>query len=122
MLWWEPYFVFYFAFCSKFLIPMGLWFLLLFTIQRDINVPYGDYSWRWQLAGLVVPVLGIVLFIFFSCCCLHEVDLPEHEFEEDLTKKEIKQYKKEKKAQMASFMSEEQPLVKGADASMAEPI
>lgn len=98
MLWWEPFFVFYFAFCTKFLIPFALWFCLLFSIQKDINVPYESYTWHWQLAGLAVPVIGLVVFAMFTCCCLEPVDLDEVEFAEDLSPDEIMAYKREKYA------------------------
>lgn len=95
VLWWEPFFVFYFGFCTKYLIPFGLWFLLLFSIQDDVDDPYGAYSWRWQLAGLVVPIIGIMVFTFFTCFCLVDADLPEDELAVDLTAAEIAAYKKE---------------------------
>ena len=70
MLWWEPIFVFYFGFCIKYLIPFILWFVWLYTIQADIDKPYGDYSTGWQIAGLVVPIIGFIIFIFFGIFCL----------------------------------------------------
>jgi hypothetical protein len=97
MLWWEPFFVFYFGFCTKYLIPFGLWFLLLFSIQDDVDDPYGGYSWRWQLAGLVVPIIGVIVFVFFTCFCLVDADLPEDELAVDLTAQEISDYKNELK-------------------------
>jgi hypothetical protein len=47
MQWWEPYFVFYFGVCTKYIIPFVLWFLLLNSIQGDIENGYGGYSVGW---------------------------------------------------------------------------
>lgn len=94
MLWWEPYYVFYFAVCIKYIIPFALWFLLLFSIQSDIDNGYGGYSWHWQLAGLVVPISGIITFGLLTCCCLQEVELDEAEFSVTFTPEEIGEYRK----------------------------
>lgn len=101
MLWYEPYFVFYFGICIKYIIPFVLWFLLLQSIQGDIQNGYGGYSAGWQIAGLVIPILGIITFFSMTVCCLQEVNLDEKEFSETFTEDEIAEYKKEKEASSA---------------------
>lgn len=44
MLWWEPYFAFYWGFCVKYFCPAALTFLIIDLIKTDIEIPYGDYS------------------------------------------------------------------------------
>lgn len=77
MLWWEPGFVLYFALCIKYIIPFALWFVLLFSIQKDFYEPYGDYARGWQLAGVACFVVGLIIFFFFTCFCLEEVKLSD---------------------------------------------
>ena len=90
MLWWEPGFVFYFAFCCKYLIPFALWFVLLFSIQKDYYEPYGDYAWGWQLAGLLCFIAGLIVFFFFTCFCIEEVKLNEVDMGENVWPQEVK--------------------------------
>lgn len=47
MLWWEQYFVFYFSVCIKYITPFALWFVLLFSIQKDYYEPYENYARSW---------------------------------------------------------------------------
>jgi len=47
MKFYEPFFVFYWGFCIKFLIPAGLQFILVAIIKTDLVKPYGGYGMHW---------------------------------------------------------------------------
>jgi len=47
MKFYEPFFVFYWGFCIKFLIPSGLQFILVSIIKTDLVKPYGGYGIHW---------------------------------------------------------------------------
>lgn len=76
-LWWEAGFVFYFGFCVKYLIPTCLWFMVLYSAKGDIEKPYGKYDAVWQWLGLIVPVIGLVIFFFNVCFCIVEEKLDD---------------------------------------------
>lgn len=46
-LWWEDACVFYFGFTVKYLNPMILWFVILYSIKANMESPYGGYAWYW---------------------------------------------------------------------------
>lgn len=46
-LWWEDACVFYFGFTVKYLNPMILWFVILYSIKSNMESPYGGYAWYW---------------------------------------------------------------------------
>lgn len=56
-------FEFWFCFCIKFIFPWAIWWLLIMTIKKDIDVPYEGYHVFWQILGGILPVLGILLFL-----------------------------------------------------------
>jgi hypothetical protein len=45
--WYEQFFVFYWGFCVKYLIPTTLWFILVNKCIADTKDPYGGYSTKW---------------------------------------------------------------------------
>ena len=47
MKFYEPFFVFYWGLCVKFLIPAGLQFILVSIIKTDLVKPYGGYGIHW---------------------------------------------------------------------------
>jgi hypothetical protein len=44
---WEPFFVFYWGVCIKYLIPLVLWFIMINTCINAKESPYGGYSTGW---------------------------------------------------------------------------
>jgi len=76
-LWWEPIFALYFCLTVKYIIPGALWFVVLNSAQLDIDKPYGGYDSVWQWLGLIVPLIGLVIFALNICFCL----VPEGEEE-----------------------------------------
>lgn len=80
--WWEPAFVTYWSVSIKYFCPSVLWFLIVNNVKSDIVKPYGKYAAHWQAIGLVVPLLGLVAFLFNICFCLHTEELDMNEFKE----------------------------------------
>ena len=84
---WEPFFAFYFGFCVKFFIPFVLWFIMLYTIQKDVFELYGGYSLHWQWIGLIIPMLGLLVFFFNMFFCLvseEDAQLDDKEFDDQV--------------------------------------
>jgi len=81
--WYEKYFVFYWCMTIKYLIPMVLWFILLYVIKKDLIKPYGKYALHWQIIGLLVPLIGLAAFLINIWCCVEQEDLDEVEFAVD---------------------------------------
>lgn len=84
--WYEKYFVFYWCITIKYLIPMVLWFILLYVIKKDLIKPYGGYALHWQIVGLLVPLIGLAAFLINIWCCVEQEDLDEEEFSVEWTK------------------------------------
>merc|ERR1711988_367506 len=85
MLWYEPYFVFYWGFLVKYIIPGVLWFILLQLLKADTETLYpAGYSVGWMIVGLFVPVIGLVTFLINLCYCVEEEKLNEREFTTEL--------------------------------------
>ena len=70
--WYEQFFVFYWGFCVKYLIPTALWFILINKVIADIKAPYGKYSTKWQVFGICVPVLGLLAFVLSTFLNVYE--------------------------------------------------
>jgi len=63
---WMKYFEFYYAFCIKYVIPAGLWWMLLESIRERIrSIVDGDSTTDpvLQWVGLIFPVVGFILFL-----------------------------------------------------------
>lgn len=80
--WWEPFFVFYWGFCIKYGIPYVLFFILINTCVNAAENPYGGYSIGWQVVGMMVPILGVVLLILGGTVGVHEEPFDKAQFEE----------------------------------------
>ena len=80
--WYEPFFVFYWGFCVKYLIPTTLWFILVGKIIADIKDPYGGYSTKWQVLGLLVPLVGLLAFLISICVNVYEEPFDKTQFED----------------------------------------
>ena len=53
----------YWCFCIKFIFPWAIWWLLVMTTAKDIELPYEGYNVGWQVIGLLIPVFGFLLFL-----------------------------------------------------------
>jgi hypothetical protein len=80
--WYEPLFVFYWGFCVKYLIPTTLWFILVGKFKADFETPYGGYSTKWQVFGLLVPLVGFVAFLLSMCLNVYEEPFDKEQFED----------------------------------------
>lgn len=62
---WEPIFMFYWGFAIKYFVPAVLWFILVAVFIKDVtsDTLYGGYGMHWQIAGISVPMLGLLSFI-----------------------------------------------------------
>jgi hypothetical protein len=80
--WYEPFFVFYWGFCIKYLIPTTLWFIMIGKIVADIKDPYGGYATKWQIMGLLVPLVGLVAFLVCLCVNVYEEPFDKQQFED----------------------------------------
>lgn len=79
---WEPFFVFYWGFCIKFGIPYVLFFILINTCVNASENPYSGYSIGWQVVGMMVPILGVLLLIAGATINVHEEPFDKEQFEE----------------------------------------
>ena len=70
--WWEGAFMVYWGTTIKFLIPGALWFILVGAFQGDVIKSYSGYAWYWQLAGICIPVLGLLSFLLGLCVWVKE--------------------------------------------------
>lgn len=62
--WWKKPFELYWGLCIKFIIPGGLWWMLMMSFRaRMDDGGYGDYHVSWNYIGMVFPILGFILFI-----------------------------------------------------------
>jgi SNF family Na+-dependent transporter len=60
---WSEFFQVYWCFSIKFIFPWAIWWLLVMTAAKDIEIPYSDYNVGWQVIGLMIPVFGVILFL-----------------------------------------------------------
>lgn len=70
--WWEPFFVFYWGFLIKYLIPLVLWFIMINSCVNAAASPYGGYSIGWQVVGMLIPISGVLLFVAAMFIGVHE--------------------------------------------------
>jgi len=80
--WYEPFFVFYWGFCVKYLIPGTLWFILVGKAMADIKEPYGGYATKYQVMGLLVPLVGLLAFFLSICLNVYEEPFDKTQFED----------------------------------------
>jgi hypothetical protein len=53
----------YWCFCIKYIFPWAIWWLLVMTTAKDIEIPYEGYNVGWQVIGLLIPIFGLLLFL-----------------------------------------------------------
>jgi hypothetical protein len=53
----------YWCFSIKFIFPWAIWWLLVMTTAKDIEIPYEGYNVGWQVIGILIPVFGLTLFL-----------------------------------------------------------
>lgn len=87
---WEHYFNFYWCFCIQYMTPALLWFVLIGALVDNINDPFGEYIIRWQIPALLVPIVGILLFLLPICICVYEHRVDEDLYEDEATRPEDK--------------------------------
>jgi hypothetical protein len=80
--WYEKFFVFYWGFCVKYLIPATLWFIVVGKAIADIKEPYGGYPVKYQVLGLLVPLVGLVAFFASICINVYEEPFDKTVFED----------------------------------------
>lgn len=82
-LWWETAFMVYWGTVIKFLIPGALWFILVGAFKGDVINAYGGYAWYWQVAGIIIPLFGLVSFLLGLCVWVKKEDYDERQFDPD---------------------------------------
>lgn len=60
---WSEIFQVWWCMCIKFIFPWAIWWLLVMTCAKDIEIPYEKYHVGWQVIGLLIPVFGLLLFL-----------------------------------------------------------
>jgi len=63
VLWWEPYFAFYWGILVKYVNPCVLYYIIVGIAKTDIETAYGGYGRSWLVIGWAIPILGIILLI-----------------------------------------------------------
>lgn len=94
--WWGGFFVFWWGFSVKYLIPYVLTMLMMWNFKGDLTLDeltgrgYGNYHAFWQIMGFVYPAIGLILFIvpIFVFCGTKQEDINFDE-EEGLVHNEI---------------------------------
>jgi len=61
VMWWEPYFAFYWGFLVKYVNPCLLYGIIVSITKTDLETSYGGYGQSWQVIGWAIPILGLVL-------------------------------------------------------------
>jgi len=56
-------FEFWWCFSIKYVFPWAMYWLLVMTVQADIEQPYGDYYIGWQIIGGIIPIVGFFVFL-----------------------------------------------------------
>lgn len=56
-------FEFWWCFSIKYVFPWAMYTLLVMTTAADIKKPYGGLHIFWQIAGIIVPVVGFIMFL-----------------------------------------------------------
>lgn len=82
-LWWETAFMVYWGTVIKFLIPGALWFILVGAFKGDVINAYGGYAWYWQIAGIIIPLFGLVSFLLGLCVWVKKEEYDERQFDPD---------------------------------------
>lgn len=66
---WENVFDIWWCVSIKYFVPFALWFLLSYSLSKDLERRYGDYHVFWQWMGLVYPILGLIAFLISFIVC-----------------------------------------------------
>lgn len=56
-------FIFWWGFCAKYTIPWAIYWLIIMTVAKDTQERYENYHIGWQIIGIIIPVVGVILFI-----------------------------------------------------------
>jgi hypothetical protein len=57
------FFQFWWCTCIKFVVPWAIYWLIVMTMAANINERYGNYYIGWQIIGMLIPIVGIFLFL-----------------------------------------------------------
>jgi hypothetical protein len=60
-------FKFWWCFCIKYIVPWAIYWLIVMTMAANIKERYGNYYIGWQIIGVLIPVVGLGLFLFPIC-------------------------------------------------------
>jgi len=63
VMWWEPYFAFYWGILVKYVNPCLLYAIIVSITRTDLGKNYGGYGSSWLVIGWAIPILGIVMFV-----------------------------------------------------------
>jgi len=63
VMWWEPYFAFYWGILVKFVNPCLLYAIIVSITKTDIETAYGGYGPSWLVIGWAIPIIGIILLV-----------------------------------------------------------
>merc|ERR1719357_1770150 len=63
VLWWEPYFAFYWGILVKFVNPCLLYAIIVSITKTDLEKSYGGYGQSWLVIGWAIPIIGIILLV-----------------------------------------------------------
>jgi len=66
---WEYVFDTWWGISIKYICPFLLWILLVSSTGLDLKKNYGGYHVLWQMLGLCIPIIGILIFIVSLFIC-----------------------------------------------------
>lgn len=61
---WIPFFKLWWGFCIKYFFPYTCYLLLIIYLKGDLERPYEDYYFGWQLVGSLIPISGLVIVLY----------------------------------------------------------
>jgi hypothetical protein len=111
--WYEPLFVFYWGFCVKYLIPTTLWFILVNKVIADIKDPYSGYSTKWQVIGILVPMVGLLAFFVSIWYNVYEEPFDKAQFEDINAAVEINKVSDQGSVEMKAAPKVEEIVITG---------
>jgi SNF family Na+-dependent transporter len=83
----ERIFEVWWCFSIKFVFPWAIYVLLIMTLKQDLDEPYGGYHDGWQWLGAIVPVIELLLFLYFL---IFNKEAPSGVFKAAFTAAELK--------------------------------
>lgn len=59
----------WFCLSIKFVFPWAIYLLMVMTVQKNVEKPYGNYHFGWQMVGVLIVAIGLVLFLIPLLSC-----------------------------------------------------